>query len=1189
MNKKYFKLRLLQSIFLLCFMVGMSEVTYAQSGSGSGSAGDSGSTSASDSGGQSCPCPCFNNSGGGSDSGGSSGSGSNSWSGSGSNSGSGSDSSNNNNGDPCNCCTPAEVCPTPSINAPSSPQISVNGNYCVNAPVTFSTPDLGFPCIEYVWNFGANASPQTFVGRGPVDVTFFSAGNRQISLTIDNNCDRSSNPNASGSGSSGSDNSGAGSDSDGSASNSNDGSDSGSTSNGSEGTDSSDGRMVINGGVICPSMPAGMGGSGSGSSGSDDSGSVGSDSGGSGSNSNDGTDSGSTSNGSAGTDSSQDGSDNFSNCVPCRNTVSININVENCNQPAMGMIGDMVFNDLNGNGVMDSGEPGIQGIIVTLSKDNGDFVDQQTSDFFGKYKFNVIPNMSYKLTYTNIPSGFNFTDQNQGGNEANDSDANPNTGMTDPIFINPGDMRLDQDVGLVQGNANQGSVGDRVFSDNNGNGIQENGEPGIGGVTVKLQGFNGNILQETTTDGNGNYLFNGVSQGLYKVMFNTPTGFAITVPKQGGNESTDSDVQNNQMTNPFFLGEGQSRTDIDAGYRPTQPPSNNTASVGDRVFSDNNNNGQQDSGEPGIGGVTVKLQDANGNTLQETTTNSNGNYGFTNLASDTYKVMFNTPAGFNQSPTDVGNDATDSDNQSNQMTNTFFLAEGENNLTIDAGFVPQGPPPSNRAKVGDFVFRDNNGNGIQDNGEPGIQGVFIGLYRGDDSFVAFQLSGQNGMYMFGDLNPGSYKLKFVGQPGDLVPSPQDQSSDDNIDSDINFLGFTPTFNLSAGETNLSIDAGFAPDGPPPAICTINASVSNIRCDGSTYSFDVTVNGTDVGDWGWDLPEAGIYTQPYGSTRRVSGISGTQTLAIVDHDVAGCETTITVNPPAGCDSGGSNGGTGTCADINFSGDNGQITITGLTAAIEITKIFDASWNLIYECAGNCTNTVQQSVGAGDYNVQVQFYTAQWGFICEKQERVTVGSGGNNGGGNNGGGNNGGGNNGDCANITVQAGNGQITVSGWSAPVAIVKIFNPNFSIAKDCTGDNCAGPITASGLGAGRYHIDIQLYTADWQSICNFTEDVTLGSSSLVTPNNANDFYRDLQLSVYPNPATDELFVTTQSFIGQQAVLQIQNQFGQIVERIRVDALTENTRIALDKLDSGMYYISAQVAGETVITKKIIIE
>ena len=761
--------------------------------------------------------------------------------------------------------------------------------------------------------------------------------------------------------------------------------------------------------------------------------------------------------------------------------------------------------------------------------------------------------------------------------------------MTNLFFVGQGQNLTNIDAGYVPSQPNNGSIGDRVFADNNGNGQQDNGEPGIGGVTVKLQDANGNTLQQTTTNGNGNYSFTNLASGTYKVMFNTPGGFTQS-PANVGNDATDSDNQANQMTDPFFLANGENNPTIDAGFVPRQP---NNGSIGDRVFADNNGNGQQDNGEPGIGGVTVKLQDANGNTLQQTTTNGNGNYSFTNLASGTYKVMFNTPGGFTQSPANVGNDATDSDNQANQMTDPFFLANGENNPTIDAGFVLQ--TGGNKAKVGDFVFRDNNANGIQDPGEPGIQGVFVALYRGDGSFVSFQLSDQNGMYMFGDLDPGSYKLKIVGQPSDLVPSPQDQGGDDSKDSDIDFLGFTATFNLSAGENNPNFDAGFAPSGGPPAICTINANVSNVRCDGSTYSFDVTVNGSNVGDWGWDLPEAGIFTQPFGSTRRVSGVSGTKTFVIVDHDVAGCETTITVNPPAGCNTGGGTGGTGTCSDINISTGNGQININGLTAAIEITKIFDKNWSLIYECAGNCPGSVSQSVSNGEYNVQVQFYTASWGFICEKQERVNVGDGGNTGGGNTGGGNTGGGNSsgGDCDNVNVQSGNGQISVSGWSSPVAIVKIFNSNWGIEKDCSGANCSSPIIANGLGTGTYHIDVQLYTANWQALCTFTQDVNMGNISFDAPNSrvvSSDTRLVKDFEVYPNPASDELFVNMSGYVGQQAIIEVRNQISQIVEQIKLDKVpADAVRIPLNRIQGGLYYISVRVEGGELMTKKVIIE
>jgi len=81
-------------------------------------------------------------------------------------------------------------------------------------------------------------------------------------------------------------------------------------------------------------------------------------------------------------------------------------------------------------------------------------------------------------------------------------------------------------------------------------------------------------------------------------------------------------------------------------------------------------------------------------------------------------------------------------------------------------------------------------------------------------------SGSDGMYMFGDLAPGTYSLKFVGQPGDLIGSDPNQGGDPTKDSDFDpVTGITPDFTLGAGEVNNDIDAGFRPKNiqPDPAI------------------------------------------------------------------------------------------------------------------------------------------------------------------------------------------------------------------------------------------------------------------------------------------------------------------------------------------------------------------------------------
>ncbi len=56
------------------------------------------------------------------------------------------------------------------------------------------------------------------------------------------------------------------------------------------------------------------------------------------------------------------------------------------------------------------------------------------------------------------------------------------------------------------------------------------------------------------------------------------------------------------------------------------------ATVGDFVWVDQNGNGIQDSGEPGVANLTVQLLNSAGTVVATTTTNSSGKYSFTNIA-----------------------------------------------------------------------------------------------------------------------------------------------------------------------------------------------------------------------------------------------------------------------------------------------------------------------------------------------------------------------------------------------------------------------------------------------------------------------------------------------------------------------------------------------------------------------------
>jgi hypothetical protein len=107
--------------------------------------------------------------------------------------------------------------------------------------------------------------------------------------------------------------------------------------------------------------------------------------------------------------------------------------------------------------------------------------------------------------------------------------------------------------------------------------------------------------------------------------------------------------------------------------------------IGNFVWSDLNGNGLQDAGEPGINGVAVKLFKCDNTQAASTTTTGGGLYQFSNLAPGCYYVKFTTPSGFTASLANVGaNDSVDSDGTT---TGQYTLASGDNNTTVDAGFV----------------------------------------------------------------------------------------------------------------------------------------------------------------------------------------------------------------------------------------------------------------------------------------------------------------------------------------------------------------------------------------------------------------------------------------------------------------------------------------------------------------------
>ncbi|UAR92826.1 carboxypeptidase regulatory-like domain-containing protein [Staphylococcus pseudintermedius] len=453
-------------------------------------------------------------------------------------------------------------------------------------------------------------------------------------------------------------------------------------------------------------------------------------------------------------------------------------------------LGDKVWEDLNKDGIQNENEPGIKGVKVTLTKEDGSTVET-TTDENGNYKFTELPNGKYKVVFETL-EGYEATKVNV-GDTALDSD-----GQTVEVVIdNKDDMSIDSGFHKPEEveppKEERFNLGDKVWEDLNKDGIQNENEPGIKGVKVTLTKEDGSTV-ETTTDENGNYKFTELPNGKYKVVFETPEGYEPTKVNVG-DTALDSDGQTVEV-----VIDNKDDMTIDSGFHKpeeVEPPKEERFNLGDKVWEDLNKDGIQNENEPGIKGVKVTLTKEDGSTV-ETTTDENGNYKFTELPNGKYKVVFETLEGYEATKVNVGDTALDSDGQTVEV-----VIDNKDDMTIDSGFhKPEEvePPKEERFNLGDKVWEDLNKDGIQNENEPGIKGVKVTLTKEDGSTVE-TTTDENGNYKFTELPNGKYKVVFETLEG--YEATKVNVGDTALDSD----GQTVEVVID-NKDDMTIDSGF---------------------------------------------------------------------------------------------------------------------------------------------------------------------------------------------------------------------------------------------------------------------------------------------------------------------------------------------------------------------------------------------
>ena len=298
-----------------------------------------------------------------------------------------------------------------------------------------------------------------------------------------------------------------------------------------------------------------------------------------------------------------------------------------------------VYHDHDNDGLREVGEEGIAGAILSLLDDDDLVVATTETDAAGRYEFTDLAAGNYRVVERQPEGWLDGKDRAGTANGRPTGQAvNPGDAI-DAIQLLWGDRAADYDFGELL----PVSIGGRVhLSTPEGDcwEIDEGLLEPVAGAIVQLYDATGKVLAEAVTDENGDYFFDDLEPGEYTIRETTPAelidggaqvGLVDGEPR--GNIANKSEVQR------ILLESGDQGYDYEfCEFRP--------ATISGYVYEDMSNDGQRNTDEPPIAGVTIQLLDEQGQLFAETVTDPNGFYSITGITAGKYTLRQMQPTGY---------------------------------------------------------------------------------------------------------------------------------------------------------------------------------------------------------------------------------------------------------------------------------------------------------------------------------------------------------------------------------------------------------------------------------------------------------------------------------------------------------------------------------------------------------------